>query len=444
MIVRQDFVDDGLFFLSSLLVVFHLWLRAIAQACSSSFRTNNMAVQLSHRARNESSSVRLGHIVVLVGLVCFVVRVTVNPFTDMSLKSVAEMVSTGSLSGCTTVKKPDVIPKSYTPSKIEKYFLDHGEEMGLNDQEQPSAGCTLWKDENSPLAAELKAFREGMKAYKEKLQELFAREGEVKDLREEIATKGDYSVCDTLEFHPDGLNGLFPLQTLTQTSNSLLEPIFPPMRDPSICWEFGKHLMSMDYLIQDFAAYCRMLTPRSRIVLVDMGASLNFHSSGVTPAVYLTQIFEKAGFHFDHIYAYEITFTDPKDVVNMVPDWLAPAYHWINVPVDPDMNSKQNPFRMLLNEFNENDFGEFCVFFFCAGTNCPRHEREKPRVLERSLTLFVIYSFFAPPPPPLSLELSNSPSPLFSLKSLSNWMSIRRQWKCKWSNIFWTRPNYES
>jgi len=253
--------------------------------------------------------------------------------------------------------KPNYIPKSYSPSKIEKYFLDHGIELGLDNQENPSSGCSKWTDPNSPLAAEFDAFRQGMKNYKEKLQDMLASKDRVKDLRKEIAATGDHSVCDTLELHPDGLNGLFPLQTLTQTSNSLLEPLFPPLRNPEICWD-SSLLLSLDYLIHDFAAYCRMLTPSSRIVLIDMGASLSFHDSGETPAVYMTEMFGKAGFQFDHIYAYEVTATDPKEVVEKVPEELAPAYHWINVPVDPDVNSKQNPFRMLQQAYDENDFGE--------------------------------------------------------------------------------------
>ena len=249
-------------------------------------------------------------------------------------------------------------PKTYAASKIESFYLENGRSLGLDSDPQTSSGCTEWTNPNSPIAAELQAYRDGIEAYKVALAS-FLQKPSIKDLRKEIEANGDHSVCDSLELHPDGLNGIFPLNTLTQTADSLLEPLFPPMRSPRICWDFGGALMSMEYLIHDFAAYCRKLTPSSRIVLVDMGASLSFHGTGDQPAVYLTDIYSKFGFHFDHIYAYEITPTKPADMVEKVPDWMAAAYHWINVGVSPDPNSKQNPWRMLLQEYDENDFSEY-------------------------------------------------------------------------------------
>ena len=108
--------------------------------------------------------------------------------------------------------------------------------------------------------------------------------------------------------------------------------------------------MSMEYLVHDFAAYCRKFTPRTRIVLVDMvGASLSFHGNNDRPAVYLTDIDPKFGFHFDHVYAHEITPITLADMVEKAPDWMAAAYHWIIVGVSPDLNSKQNPWRRMLH-----------------------------------------------------------------------------------------------
>jgi hypothetical protein len=167
-----------------------------------------------------------------------------------------------------------------------------------------------------------------------------------------------------LELHRNGLKGLFTLDTLTETSHGLLEPLFPPMRDPKICFDLSA-IMSMDYLIHDFAAFCRQLTPSSRVILVDMGASLNFHGGSQQPAVYLTNMYSKFGFHFDHIYAYEITPTDPTHMVKSIPVSILPAYHWFNVGVDPNPNSKQNPWRMLRQEYDENDFGAYYFYIYC-------------------------------------------------------------------------------
>lgn len=257
---------------------------------------------------------------------------------------------------------PNTIEQKYVPSKIESYFLDHGRELGLG--ETPSSGCSVWNDPNSPIAAELLTFRAELRAYQGALASFLQtrKQGEgtiVQDLRKEILSRGDHSICDTLDLHPLGLTGLFPSRSLTQTSHSLLEPIFPPMRTPEYCDALDETLLvSMDYLVHDFATYCRQLSPLSRIVFLDMGASLEYHGSGAQPAIYLTEIYHAFGFHFDHIYAYEMTHTDPNHVVEMVPAHLRAAYHWINVGVSQELDSKRNPWTMLLQEFNEHDFGQ--------------------------------------------------------------------------------------
>ena len=116
--------------------------------------------------------------------------------------------------------------------------------------------------------------------------------------------------------------------------------------------------MTLEYLVHDFAFYCRQLKPTSRIILIDMGAALDFHGSAMSPAIYLTHVYQRFGFHFDHIYAFEIAPKQPQAVFDRVPSDLFAAYHWINVGVSPELNSTQNPWRMLLETYNEDDFGE--------------------------------------------------------------------------------------
>jgi hypothetical protein len=62
-----------------------------------------------------------------------------------------------------------------------------------------------------------------------------------------------------------------------------------------------------------------------------MGASLEFHGQSESPAIYINHIYSKFGFKFDHIYAYEITPTEPVKVFERVPNELLKSYHWINV-----------------------------------------------------------------------------------------------------------------
>merc|ERR1719162_2290691 len=107
-------------------------------------------------------------------------------------------------------------------------------------------------------------------------------------------------------------------QQLSYTPTSgYLEPLLPPLRDPRICFNDDgerKHFMSLDYLIHDFEHMCQQLQPTSRRIFIDMGASLSFHgakASAAQPVVTLLRLYEQFGFHFDHIYGFEITPQKP-------------------------------------------------------------------------------------------------------------------------------------
>ena len=75
---------------------------------------------------------------------------------------------------------------------------------------------------------------------------------------------------------------------------------------------------------------CRTLKPHSKRVLIDLGASLKFHKGG-NPLIDILTQFKKFGFHFDHIYAFEITQLSPQEVYkDLLPEEYMASYHWIN------------------------------------------------------------------------------------------------------------------
>lgn len=273
-----------------------------------------------------------------------------RPQTLFNLSQDFQVYSSGLSSGTTSSDgaKPHELLE-YLPSRIESFFVDNGIALGLNVETPEPSGCTEWNNATSPIAADLASFQAELKDYNDRMK---AFPGTVKDLREHITT--NYSICDTLMLHPEGLKGIFPSGTLTQTIHGLMEPIVPPMRHPSFC--SGRNfLMSLDYMVHDFPGYCRRLKRTSRIVLVDMGASLDFHGDDLSPAIYLTNIYQRFGFHFDHIYAFEISRKEPDQVFGRVPKDLFAAYHWINVGVSHDQDSMQNPWNMILDTYNEDD-----------------------------------------------------------------------------------------
>jgi hypothetical protein len=83
---------------------------------------------------------------------------------------------------------------------------------------------------------------------------------------------------------------------------------------------------------------------------------LDFHTTDKTqPAVYLTELFRQFGFPFDHVYAFEVKPEQAATVYDKLPPHLLAAYHWINVGVSADPNSKLNPLKLLLDNFREDD-----------------------------------------------------------------------------------------
>ena len=126
----------------------------------------------------------------------------------------------------------------------------------------------------------------------------------ISDLRHHLDDQDD--VCKQLELVEGGLEAIFPSGQLSFSQSGYVEPLLPPMRHPEFCWSDLtkrplKNLMTLGYIVQDFAYMCRKLKKTSRIVLVDMGAALDFHGTGDKPAIYLLSVFAKFGFKFDHI-----------------------------------------------------------------------------------------------------------------------------------------------
>merc|ERR1712150_149952 len=94
-------------------------------------------------------------------------------------------------------------------------------------------------------------------------------------------------------------------------------------------------------------------------VFVDLGATYNFNSNEIdyqSPAIRMIEQYRRFGIHFDHIYAYEIRDWDLDTVYKSIPEHMRGPLHWINVAVDADPSSENNPYRMLLENFGPDDF----------------------------------------------------------------------------------------
>jgi hypothetical protein len=252
----------------------------------------------------------------------------------------------------------NVLGHRYIPASSEKYVRDHARKLGYDNAKAPVLTCEVWTDDANvavpkSMHDDLVTFREELKEYN-RLVKAFKP---ISDLRLQLAPEESNidQVCQQVDMD---MKALFPSRQLSMGPSGLMEPLLPPFRHSDFCYSrTRKALMDLTFLVHDFGAMCRKLKRTSRTVLVDMGASLAFHQQDSSnPAIYLTDLYQKFGFTFDHIYAYEATLTHPERVFRNVPDRLLASYHWINVGVSADPNSSLNPLKMLLENFNEDDF----------------------------------------------------------------------------------------
>jgi hypothetical protein len=152
---------------------------------------------------------------------------------------------------------------------------------------------------------DLVTFREELEKYN-RLVKTFKP---ISDLRLQLAPEKSNidEVCQQVDID---LKALFPSRQLSMGPSGLMEPLLPPFRHSNYCYS-RKALMDLNFLVHDFGAMCRKLKRTSRTALVDIGASLDFRGGATSPAVYLTELYRKFDFSFDHIYAYEVTPKEP-------------------------------------------------------------------------------------------------------------------------------------
>jgi len=296
------------------------------------------------------------------GILAIIIGVAVTQM--ISLSGLSNNVSQFSGCGSTVETRPIVGSAAkqtyhYDASPMEQYFIDNSEMLGLN--EDSGITCPVVFNDTSPIYDELKRYFEELETYNQLVKEF----GPITyDLRDNIqlGETNMEQVCSATKIHPEGLSGVFSSSRMSNSNHAgRMEPILPVMRYHKICDDIKTSLMSMKYLVHDFYSMCMNLKKTSSTVFVDTSASsLQFHGSADSPAVYINSIFRKFGFNFDHIYAYEITKTEPVEVFERVPNELMNSFHWINVGVDPTPGAKLNPFTTLVEHFNADDFIGAC------------------------------------------------------------------------------------
>ncbi len=206
--------------------------------------------------------------------------------------------------------------QEYQPGSAEQYIVSNLDQLGLNKSNNPTT-CQIWKDAQATTPEvfhSLAAYKNDLDRYNKMINNFMPVANTMEKIRYGGGDTEQSKICDSLRIHPGGIQGIFPSKQLSFTSSGYAEPLLPPMRSHKFCGGNRANLMSLDYLVHDFEFMCRNLKPTSKLVLLDLGASLSFHGTETTPIVTLMKQYEKFGFVFDHIYAFEVTKQDPEEV----------------------------------------------------------------------------------------------------------------------------------
>lgn len=307
--------------------------------------------------------------VFLLLLVCIVFYFLV--FVDVTTNAAtAKTATTATTATSTTTRKAQYVPASteeYLMTNIDTLFPLQNKDG--SDSLFGGEGCAMYENPNLTTQENydnLHSFRKDLEVYKEAIDNFDS--STTKDLLKKIRynknnddndqdkQKDLREICKVTRPHPDGIQALFQSKQLSLTKAGYVEPLLTPQRNPKFCDALSKPTFDIDYIIHDYEHMCLNLKPTSQIILIDLGASLEFHSSHDQPAVTLMKKFEKFGMRFDHIYAFEATPTDPSKVYHkLLPQEYFNSYHWINTGVSAGKNDKMNPLYSLITSFHEDD-----------------------------------------------------------------------------------------
>jgi hypothetical protein len=169
-------------------------------------------------------------------------------------------------------------PIGYEPASVERYVLDHVQELGFTATDGLTATCHIWNDPTVTKYQHHKHLEDYLVELEDYLNRIDRLSLDMFDIRRLIIE--DHDICNKVKLHPDGLPGIFKKsQQLSRTAAGWVEPLLTPMRHPRFCTEGQEYMMKLDYLIHDFYTMCNQLIPTSRTVFLDLGRRMT-HERG--------------------------------------------------------------------------------------------------------------------------------------------------------------------
>ena len=132
-----------------------------------------------------------------------------------------------------TTKNKENQAYQYTPSPLEKYFIDNAESLGLREN-RATATCPLITDVNSPVSKDMSTYMGDLGAYNQLMKSFTPI---TYDLRTKLERDNSNieQVCKATKIHSNGLNGVFKRGISSSTHAGGMEPFFATMRSHKIC-----------------------------------------------------------------------------------------------------------------------------------------------------------------------------------------------------------------
>jgi hypothetical protein len=128
----------------------------------------------------------------------------------------------------------EVQPYNYIPARLEQYFIDRIESLGLSENKAIKT-CPLIFNDTSPINGLTQRYFQELEVYNKRMKEF---QSMYFDIRHDIfpGEANIERVCSAVKIHPDGVEGIFKSSGISSSTHAgAMEPLLPVMRSQKIC-----------------------------------------------------------------------------------------------------------------------------------------------------------------------------------------------------------------
>ncbi|XP_055350092.1 uncharacterized protein LOC129596770 [Paramacrobiotus metropolitanus] len=116
----------------------------------------------------------------------------------------------------------------------------------------------------------------------------------------------------------------------------------------------GDYVVDKSYLLLDWDKRRNWI--KKRALYFDLGASTFDNGAGGNSQQWIIEHYAKRGILFDSIFAWEALAMNALDVFKVIPQQYYHKYHWYNFPITAKVEDGRNPWTVLSNTAESEDF----------------------------------------------------------------------------------------